>query len=801
MIDQAQAQVLSAKAEAQRTSIEYDRASKLMQSTFGTQQRLDQALADRDRAQAAVASAAAGVTLPPHGRRGRAGRATERGPEGAGGARRPRWPDKASATSALPVIRAPFDGVVGNKAVQPGEYVQTGTRLLALVPLESAYVEANFKETQLNRLKPGQKVSIKPDAFSSRTIEGSVESVAPASGAEFSMLPPENATGNFTKIVQRVPVRIRLPADVAEEAFLRPGLSVEVEVHTRDNERAEALARQRAGARRARGRRPVAPQRAGLTAMASSVVRRSRLRPGAPAPAAAPAQGFDKRKLITFIFMVFGMFMAILDIQIVSASLAEIQAGLSASSEEVAWVQTSYLIAEVIMIPLSGILSRAFSTRYLFAFSCAGFTLMSFMCSTASSINEMILWRALQGFIGGAMIPTVFASSYMIFPKEKQPIIAPIIGLVATLAPTIGPTVGGYLTDLFSWHWLFLVNVVPGIVVSIATYFMIDFDKPELGLLENFDWTGLAGMAVFLGGMEYVLEEGPQKNWFDENIIVASAVASVIGGLVFFWRAFTAKQPIVDLRVFNNRNLAMGSIFSFVMGIGLYGLTYIYPVYLANVRGYSSLQIGETMFVSGLCMFVAAPIVGRLMGKVDPRILIGIGFTGFAIGTWQASLITKDWDFWELLVPQMLRGFSLMTAMVPINNVALGTVPPQKLKNASGLFNLTRNLGGAVGLAMINTLINNRWDLHLQRLHESVAWGHVQAEQTLANMTQAFASMGSDAAMSATKQLARLVRREALVMSLADVFLALTVLFVALVFLTPLMAKPAARAGGGGGGH
>ncbi len=513
-----------------------------------------------------------------------------------------------------------------------------------------------------------------------------------------------------------------------------------------------------------------------------------------------PAPGLDMRRMFTFIAMVFGMFMAILDIQIVSASLAEIQAGLSASSDEVAWVQTSYLIAEVIMIPLSGILSRAFSTRYLFAFSCAGFTLMSFMCSTATDINQMIVYRALQGFIGGAMIPTVFAASYMIFPRDKQPIIAPLIGLVATLAPTIGPTVGGYLTDLFSWHWLFLVNVGPGIVVTVIAFMFIDFDKPDFSLLQRFDWTGLAGMAAFLGAMEYVLEEGPQKSWFDETAVLVCFVVSILGGVVFFWRAFTARQPIVDLSVFSNRNLAVGSLFSFVMGIGLYGLTYIYPVFLARVRGYSSLQIGETMFVSGLCMFVAAPVVGRLMGKVDPRWMIGIGFTGFALGTWMASTITKEWDFWELLVPQMLRGFSLMTAMVPINNVALGTVPPDKLKNASGLFNLTRNLGGAVGLAMINTLINNRWDLHLQRLHESVAYGHEQAERTLANMTDAFAGMGSNAAMAATKQLALLVRGQALVMSLGDVFLALSILFIALVFATPLMQKPARR-GGGGGGH
>ena len=515
-------------------------------------------------------------------------------------------------------------------------------------------------------------------------------------------------------------------------------------------------------------------------------------------PVAPPA--IDRRRLFAFVAMVFGMFMAILDIQIVSASLSEIQAGLSASAEEVAWVQTAYLIAEVVMIPLSGILSRAFSTRYFFAASAAGFTLMSFMCSTATDINQMIVWRALQGLIGGGMIPTVFAAAFTIFPREKQPIIAPVIGLVATLAPTVGPTIGGYLTDLFSWHWLFLVNIVPGILVSLVTFTLIDFDKPDLSLIESFDWFGLIGMALFLGAAEYTLEEGPQKGWFDENIIVVCAIVSLCGAVLFFWRAATARQPIVDLSAFKDRNFAFGSLFSFVMGIGLYGLTYIYPIYLARVRGYSSLQIGETMFVSGLCMFVAAPIVGRLMTKIDPRLMIAVGFGFFAIGTWQASAITKDWDFWELLVPQMLRGFGLMTAMVPINNVALGTLPPHRLKNASGLYNLTRNLGGAIGLALINTVMNDRWDLHMARLHEHVAWGREQAETTLNNLTGAFASMGSDATVSATKQLALLARREALVMSLGDVFTCLTVLFVVLTAVTPLMRRPAAR-GGGGGGH
>ncbi|TBW36654.1 DHA2 family efflux MFS transporter permease subunit [Siculibacillus lacustris] len=498
--------------------------------------------------------------------------------------------------------------------------------------------------------------------------------------------------------------------------------------------------------------------------------------------------------------MVFGMFMAILDIQIVSASLSEIQAGLSASADEVAWVQTSYLIAEVVMIPLSGFLSRLLSTRWLFAASAAGFTLMSLMCATSTTIEEMILWRALQGFIGGAMIPTVFASAFTIFPREKQPLVAPIIGLVATLAPTIGPTVGGYLTDLFSWHWLFLVNIVPGILVTIATWTLVDFDEPDLSLYDNFDWAGLAGMAAFLGALEYVLEEGPAKGWFDSDLITMTAAVSAAGGLLFFWRAFTARQPIVDLGAFRDRNFWTGSLFSFVMGIGLYGLTYLYPVYLARVRGYSALMIGETMFVTGICMFVAAPIVGRLMTKVDPRLMIGLGFLGFALGTFQASYVTKDWDFWELLVPQMLRGFSLMTCMVPINNLALGTLPPARIKNASGLFNLTRNLGGAVGLALINSLMNDRIDLHLTRLHDSVAWGHTKAEEMLASLTLAMADRGSDAGLAAVSKLAGIVRREAIVWAIGDVFFVLTLLFVALVFLAGLMRRPRG-AGSAGGGH
>ncbi|MEA1833021.1 DHA2 family efflux MFS transporter permease subunit [Methylobacterium durans] len=519
------------------------------------------------------------------------------------------------------------------------------------------------------------------------------------------------------------------------------------------------------------------------------------------APIAAPAEPpLDRRRMVAFLCMVFGMFMAILDIQIVSASLAEIQAGLSASADEIPWVQTSYLIAEVIMIPLSGFLSRVISTRWMFTIAAGGFTLMSLMCSTSTTINEMIVWRALQGFIGGGMIPTVFASAFTIFPPSKRPIVSPMIGLVATLAPTIGPTVGGYLTDLFSWHWLFLINIVPGIFVTVSTYYLVDFDRPNLDLFKHFDWFGLAFMAGFLGCLEYVLEEGPNHDWLADEAVLTCAIVCAVSGLAFFWRAFTAREPIVDLRAFGDRNFAAGCIFSFVMGIGLYGLTYLYPVYLGRVRGYSALQIGETMFISGLAMFATAPIAGRFSGRADPRVLMAIGFAGFAAGTWIVTGLTKDWDFWELLLPQVLRGCSLMLCMIPINNIALGTLPPARMKNASGLYNLTRNLGGAVGLALINTLLNDRWDLHLARLHERFTWTNAAVLERLDTMRRQFEALGGDANAQALKALSNTVRVQGLLMSFSDVFLVLTMLFLAMACATPLIRRPRA-AGPAGAGH
>jgi DHA2 family multidrug resistance protein len=518
-------------------------------------------------------------------------------------------------------------------------------------------------------------------------------------------------------------------------------------------------------------------------------------------PAAAAEERIPPKRLFAFLIMVFGMFMSILDIQIVSASLNEIQAGLSASQSEVSWVQTSYLIAEVIAIPLSGFMSRALGTRLLFAISASGFTIASFFCGFASTLEQMIIWRAIQGFLGAGMIPTVFASAYTVFPRSKFYIVGPIIGLVATLAPTIGPTVGGIITDWMSWHWLFFINIVPGIGITIGVLILCDFDRPQFDLLEHFDWWGLLFMASFLGTLEYVLEEGPRYEWLQDTSIAVCAAICAISAVAFFWRVLTAREPIVDLTTFTDRNFGIGCLIALFIGVGLYGLTYMYPRYLAEVRGYSALMIGETMFVSGVAMFLVAPIIGRLMTVIDLRVMIAFGLITFAIGSYQMTGITKDYDFWELFVPQILRGVGMMCAMIPTNTIALGTLPPERVKNASGLFNLMRNLGGAVGLAVINQVLNERTDLHIARLHERVNWGNATATETLNMFTQRMQGMG-DAALMAMKQLSQIVHRQAAVMGYGDAFFMLTIFYVALSLLVLLLKQPSAAVlGGGDQGH
>ncbi|WP_158045041.1 DHA2 family efflux MFS transporter permease subunit [Skermanella pratensis] len=512
----------------------------------------------------------------------------------------------------------------------------------------------------------------------------------------------------------------------------------------------------------------------------------------------AAARRVTAKDWIGFFAMVVGMFMAILDIQIVSSSLAEIQAGVSASADEISWVQTSYLIAEVIMIPLSGILARVMSTRWLFVVSAIGFTTMSIACAFAWNIESLIAFRALQGFLGGAMIPTVFATSFSLFPADRRAGVSVMIGLVATMAPTLGPTLGGYLTQSLSWHWLFLINVGPGLAVSALVWSFVDVDKPDLGVLKGFDLPGLLFMALFLGTLEFVVEEGPRNDWFEDHAIATAAAVCAVSAVLFFRRVLTYHNPIVGLRAFRDRNFAIGCLFSFVIGVGLYGAVYIMPLFLDRIRGLNSLQIGMVMFVTGMFQFVSAPVAGILSRKMDLRLMLALGLAMFGFGVYLNSILTAESDFWELFVPQAIRGFSLMLCFIPINTLALGTLPPDQLKNASGLYNLMRNLGGAIGLAAINTVLIDRFALHMSRLSDNITTARPGVQDLLEGLSGSLSGViPGDADQAALKIVHGLVEREAMVLTFSDCLLLMACVFAAAFLFMPLVRKPRAEVEGG----
>ena len=518
------------------------------------------------------------------------------------------------------------------------------------------------------------------------------------------------------------------------------------------------------------------------------------VRPAAPPqPQAAPSEegAPTLRDWIGVLAMVTGLVMAIMDVQIVTSSLTQIQGGLSASADEIAWVQTAYLIADVVMVPLSGTMSRLLSTRRLFVVAALGFTGASALCATATSLGQMIVFRAMQGFCGGAITPTVWPVIYGKFRGPPLVTLMVIVSLIFNVAGTMGPTVGGFLTDTLSWHWLFLVNIVPGLVVAGVVWLTIDIDKPDPSLLRNFDLVGLVLMAVFLGCLEYALEEGPRWDWLDEPTIRAAVIVSAVAGSLFFWRVFTYRQPIVDLRTFANRNFALGCFFTFMMGIGMYGTTYLVPLFLAQARGFSALQIGETVIVVGLAQMVLSPIAPRIARRLDLRILLAIGIAIFAVSMYLTATLTNQTGFWELLVPQAVRGSGLMFFYMSANMIALGTLTQDKMKNGAGLYNLMRDLGGAIGLASLGTIMNARLHYHWNRLIEDVNPARSAVQHFLdAQSSRLDPLIPGDASVAAVKLLAGTVQREALVLTYNDLLLLLGALFVAGLVLTPLLRKP-----------
>ena len=519
----------------------------------------------------------------------------------------------------------------------------------------------------------------------------------------------------------------------------------------------------------------------------------------------APAQTVDWPKLfLGFGGMAIGQFMAILDIQIVAASLPQIQAGVGASADQVSWIQTAYLIPEVVMIPLSAYLSRLWGTQRVFLFSCGGFLIMSVLAGMSTSIDMMIICRALQGFVGGAMVPTVYAIAFTAFPPDKRITANVVTGMIVTLAPTVGPTLGGHLTELLSWRWLFFINVLPGLLSLGLVWRFGNFDKGDKDLAHSFDWFGLAMMATFLITMQYVVEEGAKDNWFEDDLILWLTVLSASAGAIFVWRQLNYFRPIVQLRAFADRNFALGIMMSTVSGAALYGGTFLMPLYLGRVRQFSASEVGTTMLVSGLAMFLTGPLAGRWVRQIDARIPMFCGFCMIAWGMWMGHAITDEWGFWEFAWLQAFRGVGVMIAMIATTQLTMSTLTPDLIKDASGLVNLSRNVGGAVGMAMLSTSLSTRTAVHMNELSAKVGTDSIQAQGMLAGLTARMQQLGViDPDGAAMKAFQYMIHQKAQVLAFGDGFALLTIgalAAAALSLLTTPGNTPIPQLGANSGG-
>jgi DHA2 family multidrug resistance protein len=492
--------------------------------------------------------------------------------------------------------------------------------------------------------------------------------------------------------------------------------------------------------------------------------------------------------------MAIGMFMAILDIQIVASSLPDIQSGLGIALDQLSWIQTAYLMAEVVAIPLTGWMTRVMSTRGAFLACICGFTAASLACATSTSFWSLVSARVVQGFCGGALIPLVFSAVFLMFQWRARARATLIAGVLAMLAPTLGPSVGGFITDRFSWHWLFLINVPPGIVIAVVAGWAVNVDRRTRGAVRSVDLLALPLLAVFLGSLQLLLKEAPQRGWWSLEMLILALLCAACGSGVIR-RSLTRPMPLIDLSAFRDRNFAAGCWFSFVLGMGLYGATYLLPVFLGVVRHHDALPIGEIMMVTGAAQLVMAPVATALAQRADTRLVTAAGYALLAIGFIGNGFMTFETDFWGLFWQQIVRGAAVMLCLLPTTSLALGGFDPFLVPNASGLFNLMRNLGGAIGLALIDTVLVLRTPAHVEAIIARLQAGDSSAARLVGLPTERFTGVPIGAVDEATRALvAPLVERAGLVAAFNDAWLMIGALILVSALALPFLRPAAAQA-------
>src|SRR6202048_1199530 len=513
----------------------------------------------------------------------------------------------------------------------------------------------------------------------------------------------------------------------------------------------------------------------------------------------------DRASVITWIAVIaamIGSFMAILNIQITNASLLNIEGGIGTGVDNGSWISTSYLIGEIVVIPLTDYLSRVFSFRKVILGFATLFALFSVACAFTHDLPSMIAMRGLQGFFGGVLIPMAFTLVFTKLPKAQQPIGLAMFALAVTFAPAIGPTIGGYLTENYGWQTIFFVNVVPTAVMVTTLYFTLERQPMQLGLLREGDWLGIATMAGGLSAFQAGLEEGNKDDWFASPFIMRLAIIAAVSLSLFIWIELTIEKPLIKLRLLKQRNFGFGTISAIFVGFALFGSVYLLPAYLGQVQRYNAEQIGTVLAWTGLPQLILIPLVPKLMQRFDARY---IAFTGMMLFAWSCFMNTAmslDYSGDQLWIPNIVRAIGQALMLAPLSAVTLGSVAPEDAPAASGISNMMRNLGGAIGTAVLATIVTKREQFHSNIIGQSVDLGREEVRNRIAQMTEYFMAHGMTDPTGARHQaiiaLGNAVKRQALVMGFSDTFAVLGVVLVAAGIAILLTGKAKAGAAAGG---
>jgi len=522
-----------------------------------------------------------------------------------------------------------------------------------------------------------------------------------------------------------------------------------------------------------------------------------------PAQSAMAEQPVDFKTWMAVCGSIIGAFIAVLNIQITNASLPNIQGAIGAGIDDGGWISTSYLVAEIVVIPLTGFLTPVFSLRRYLLANTVMFLVMSVACAFAQNLGQMIVLRALQGFFGGVLIPLAFTITLTMLPRSKQPVGLAMFAISATFAPAIGPTIGGYLTENYGWQYIFYVNLVPGAIMLATLWPSLKPAPMQLSLLRQGDWPGIATMAIGLAALQTVLEEGNKDDWFGSPFIVRLSIVAVVSLSLFFWIEFTTPRPLLNLRLLARRNFGLGSLANVILGMALYGSVYLLPVYLSQTQGYNSEQVGMVLAWTGLPQLLLIPCVPFLMRRLDARLLVAGGFALFALSCFMNLSISPDYAGPQLLVPNIVRAVGQAFVLAPLSALATAGIERENAGSASAMFNMMRNLGGSVGIAALETFVTKREQFHSNIVSAQVSLLDPATRERIASLQSYFLSTGiSDPATAwheAVVQIGRTVRAQSYLLAYSDAFYLMGAAL--LVALVAIFAMRRAGAVSGVGAH